>query len=113
MTLQLPHNTPPDQKLGHVVVTHTTHSQPWKWYHYFTFNIDHKVIGIQYLVTAFAFYLIGGLMAVALRTELLTPDSDFLDPNLYNAFLTNHGTIMILDWLCRCRDTIEVVDDWC
>ncbi len=76
-------------------------SQPtaWKWYDYFTFNVDHKVIGIQYLVTAFVFYLLGGLMAVALRTELMTPESDFLDPNLYNAFMTNHGTIMIFLWI--------------
>ncbi|WAL58031.1 cytochrome c oxidase subunit I [Thermocoleostomius sinensis] len=77
---------------------HTTH-KAWKWYDYFTFNIDHKVIGIQYLVTTFIFYLIGGLMAVAMRTELATPDPDFLDPNLYNAFLTNHGTIMIFMWI--------------
>ena len=49
------------------------HPQAWKWQDYFTFNVDHKVIGIQYLVTAFVFYLIGGLMAVALRVELATP----------------------------------------
>ncbi|WP_416669069.1 cytochrome c oxidase subunit I [Egbenema bharatensis] len=71
----------------------------WKWYDYFTFNVDHKVIGIQYLVTSFVFYLIGGLMAVAMRTELATPDPDFIDPSLYNAFLTNHGTIMIFLWI--------------
>ncbi|MFQ4168337.1 cytochrome c oxidase subunit I [Scytonema millei] len=81
------------------VVTHSEPPKAWKWYDYFTFNIDHKVIGIQYLVTAFAFYLIGGLMAVAMRIELYTPDSDFLDPNLYNAFMTNHGTLMIFLWI--------------
>lgn len=75
------------------------HPKAWKWYDYFTFNVDHKVIGIQYLVTAFIFYLIGGLMAVAMRTELATADSDFLDPSLYNALLTNHGTIMIFFWV--------------
>ncbi|HEY9761432.1 MAG TPA: cytochrome c oxidase subunit I [Trichocoleus sp.] len=73
--------------------------EQWKWYDYFTFNIDHKVIGIQYLVTSFIFYLVGGAMAVAMRTELATPDSDFLSPDLYNAFLTNHGTIMIFLWV--------------
>jgi cytochrome c oxidase subunit 1 len=36
------------------------HPDKWKWYHYFTFNVDHKVIGIQYLVMSFIFYLIGG-----------------------------------------------------
>ncbi|MDV2995442.1 MAG: cytochrome c oxidase subunit 1 [Chroococcidiopsis sp. SAG 2025] len=81
------------------VVTHNEPPQAWKWYDYFTFNIDHKVIGIQYLVTAFAFYLIGGLMAIAMRIELYTPDSDILDPNLYNAFMTNHGTLMIFLWI--------------
>jgi cytochrome c oxidase subunit 1 len=94
------------------VATHA-HPQAWKWYDYFTFNVDHKVIGIQYLVTSFIFYLIGGLMAVAMRAELATPDADLLDPNLYNAFLTNHGTIMILNWLGGYRDGIKVVDRWC
>lgn len=80
-------------------VEHSEHKKAWKWYDYFTFNVDHKVIGIQYLVTAFFFYLIGGLMAVAMRTELATPDPDFIDPSLYNAFMTNHGTIMIFLWI--------------
>ncbi|MFM6310985.1 MAG: cbb3-type cytochrome c oxidase subunit I, partial [Dolichospermum sp.] len=78
---------------------HSSHPTAWKVRDYFTFNTDHKVIGIQYLVTAFVFYLIGGLMAIAIRTELATPDSDFIDPNLYNAFMTNHGTIMIFLWI--------------
>lgn len=80
-------------------VTSHGHPDKWKWYDYFTFNVDHKVIGIQYLVTSFLFYLVGGFMAVMLRTELATPDSDFLSPELYNAFLTNHGTIMIFLWI--------------
>jgi cytochrome c oxidase subunit 1 len=53
------------------------HPDKWKWYHYFTFNVDHKVIGIQYLVTSFIFYLIGGFMAVLMRTELATANADF------------------------------------
>ncbi len=90
---QLEHSQ--NKAIGEVV----SHQEPWKWYDYFTFNVDHKVIGIQYLVTSFIFYLIGGLMAVAMRAELATPDADLLDPNLYNAFLTNHGTIMIFLWI--------------
>jgi cytochrome c oxidase subunit 1 len=77
----------------------STHPKAWKWYDYFTFNTDHKVIGIQYLVLAFVFHLIGGLMALAVRAELYTPASDFLPPELYNAFMTNHGTIMIFLWI--------------
>ncbi|HIK39915.1 cytochrome c oxidase subunit I [Thermoleptolyngbya sp. M55_K2018_002] len=78
---------------------HAQVHKAWKWYHYFGYNIDHKVIGIQYLVTAFVFYLIGGLMAMGMRMELATPDPDFVDPSLYNALLTNHGTIMIFLWI--------------
>ena len=75
------------------------HPDKWKWYHYFTFNVDHKVIGIQYLVTSFIFYLVGGAMALTMRAELATPSADLLDPNLYNALMTNHGTIMIFLWI--------------
>ena len=42
----------------------------YRWQDYFKVNTDHKVIGIQYLVTTFAFFLIGGLCAEAFRTEL-------------------------------------------
>jgi len=93
--VEFPRNTPPEKNKSEMVAGHTSHPQAWKWQDYFTFNVDHKVIGIQYLVTAFVFYLIGGLMAIALRVELATPDADFLDPNLYNAFMTNHGTINV------------------
>ena len=64
-----------------------SHPKAWKWYHYFGYNIDHKVIGIQYLVTAFFFYLLGGLMAMGLRAELYTPDPDVLEPEIYNCLL--------------------------
>jgi cytochrome c oxidase subunit I len=79
--------------------SHSGHPEAWKWYDYFTFNVDHKVIGIQYLVMAFIFYIVGGGMAVVMRTELRTADPDFVDPAIYNALLTNHGTIMIFLWV--------------
>lgn len=80
-------------------VSHTEHPEAWKWYHYFWYNTDHKVIGIQYLVFSFIAYLIAGVMALFMRAELYTPNSDVLDPNLYNALLTNHGTMMIFFWV--------------
>ena len=70
-----------------------------KWYEYFGFSTDHKVIGIQYLVTAFFFYFVGGLLAEAMRTELSTPDPDFVQPEFYNQLLTMHGTIMLFLWI--------------
>lgn len=69
------------------------------WWVYFTFSTDHKVIGIQYLVTTFVFYLLGGLMATAVRTELATPETDFVSPSLYNSLFTVHATVMIFLWI--------------
>lgn len=49
------------------------------WRRYFSFSTDHKVIGVQYMVTTFIFFLIGGLMAMIIRAELLTPESNVVD----------------------------------
>jgi cytochrome c oxidase subunit 1 len=70
-----------------------------KWQDYFTFCTDHKVIGIQYLISSFFFYFIGGLFAEIMRTELATPDPDIVSPEFYNQLLTLHGTIMIFLWI--------------
>ncbi|MBW4648622.1 MAG: cytochrome c oxidase subunit I [Kastovskya adunca ATA6-11-RM4] len=69
------------------------------WREYFGFSTDHKVIGIQYLVSSFVFYCIGGLMADVIRTELATPASDLVSPELYNQLFTVHATIMIFLWI--------------
>ena len=69
------------------------------WKRYFSFNTDHKVIGVQYLVTSFTFFLIAGLLAMIIRAELLTPASDLVDRPLYNALFTMHGTMMIFLWI--------------
>ncbi len=70
-----------------------------RWWHYFTFCTDHKVIGIQYLVTSFIFYIIGGALAGIIRTELATPAPDFVSPELYNQVFTVHATVMIFLWI--------------
>ena len=69
------------------------------WKRYFSFSVDHKVIGVQYLVTAFLFFLVGGLLAMIVRAELLTPQLDMVDRSLYNGLFTMHGTIMIFLWI--------------
>jgi cytochrome c oxidase subunit I len=69
------------------------------FWEFFSFSTDHKVIGIQYLVTTFAFYMLGGALASIIRAELTTPDSDLLPPDLYNGLFTMHGTIMIFLWI--------------
>lgn len=69
------------------------------WRQYFSFSTDHKVIGVQYMVTTFIFFLIGGLLAMIIRAELLTPESNVVDRPLYNGLFTMHGTIMIFLWI--------------
>jgi cytochrome c oxidase subunit I len=69
------------------------------WRDYFGFSTDHKVIGIQYLVTTFIFYLVGGALATAVRTELATPEVDFVSRELYNSLFTVHATVMIFLWI--------------
>ena len=69
------------------------------WRDFFGFSTDHKVIGIQYLVTSFVFYCIGGVMADLVRTELRTPEVDFVTPEVYNSLFTLHATIMIFLWI--------------
>ncbi|MFJ8477472.1 cytochrome c oxidase subunit I [Kitasatospora sp. NPDC094011] len=60
------------------------------------FTTDHKVIGNLYLATAFGFFLVGGLLALLMRTQLLGPDTGFLSNQQYNQMFTMHGTIMLL-----------------
>ncbi|WP_243789705.1 cytochrome c oxidase subunit I [Saccharopolyspora gloriosae] len=57
---------------------------------------DHKQIGILYLVTSIAFFIVGGLMAMLIRGELAVPGMQFLSQEQYNQLFTMHGTIMLL-----------------
>lgn len=58
-------------------------------------SVDHKQIGIMYLVTTLVFFLIGGLEALVMRIQLARPENDFISPELYNQLFTMHGTTMI------------------
>ncbi|MFF4545008.1 cytochrome c oxidase subunit I [Streptomyces sp. NPDC001406] len=57
---------------------------------------DHKVIGRLYMVTAFCFFLLAGLLALGMRAELARPGLQFLGKQGYDQFFTVHGTIMML-----------------
>ncbi|MGH3326634.1 MAG: aa3-type cytochrome oxidase subunit I [Streptomycetales bacterium] len=57
---------------------------------------DHKLIAQLYMVTAFVFFLFAGLLAMLMRTELARPGSQAFSNDLYNQFVTIHGTIMLL-----------------
>ena len=58
-------------------------------------TVDHKRIGIRYLVTASAFFLLGGIQAALLRAQLARPDSRLLSPEAYDQLFTMHGLTMI------------------
>ena len=56
---------------------------------------DHKKIGIMYLATVLVFFVLGGVEALLMRTQLAIPDNTLLTPERYNQILTMHGTTMI------------------
>src|SRR5688500_5615878 len=67
----------------------------YSWRDYFRVNTDHKVIGIQYIVTTVIFFFLGGLMAMLMRAELAAPGSQFVDPNTFNGLFSVHASLMI------------------
>ena len=57
---------------------------------------DHKVIGKLYMFTSFSWFLIGGIMALLMRSELAFPGQQIVNDETYNQLFTMHGTIMLL-----------------
>src|ERR1700704_5443376 len=57
--------------------------------------VDHKSIARRYLVTAFGYFLLGGILAVLMRLQLSRPDNPLIGPDLYNQIFTTHGTTMM------------------
>ncbi len=60
---------------------------------------DHKRIALLYLVAVSIFFSVGGLFAALIRLELLTPEGDMVQPDIYNRLFTMHGVIMIFFFL--------------
>jgi cytochrome c oxidase subunit 1 len=57
--------------------------------------VDHRSVARRYIVTAFAFFVFAGLLAVLMRIQLAVPNNHFLGPDLYNQVFTTHGTMMM------------------
>src|SRR5262245_53555835 len=66
-------------------------STVWSW----LTTVDHKRIGILYGVTAFLFFLLGGVEALLIRLQLAVPNNTVVSAHAYNALFTMHGTTMI------------------
>ena len=73
---------------------HSAHGA-YSWRDYFKVNTDHKVIGIQYLVLTFIFFMIGGALAEGVRAELASPGTQYFSPGTYNGLFSAHATLMI------------------
>src|SRR3954465_10425856 len=63
------------------------------------FTLDHKRIGILYLISISFFFVVGGLMATLIRLELLTPQGDLMQAETYNKVFTMHGVYMVFFFL--------------
>src|SRR5256714_10411012 len=67
----------------------------YSWHDYFKFNTDHKVIGIQYIVTTFFFFFVGGAIAMLMRAELAQPGTQIVSASTFNSLFSTHAAIMI------------------
>jgi cytochrome c oxidase subunit I len=63
----------------------------WSW----IYTLDHKRIGLMYLVTAMTFFVIAGVFALLVRLELFSPGRTIVDPDTYNRLFTLHGVMMV------------------
>lgn len=81
--------TLPDQE----TLSHTWGSPPGLLGFFST--VDHKRIGLRFIVTALGFLTLGGILALLMRTQLARPENHLLSPQLYNQFFTVHGTTMM------------------
>ena len=63
----------------------------WSWIG----TVDHKRIGTLYAVTSFLWFIVGGIEALLIRTQLSRSELAIIDPELYNQLFTMHGTTMV------------------
>jgi cytochrome c oxidase subunit I len=63
--------------------------------HEWVTTVDHKRLGILYVIYALVFLLIGGIEATVIRIQLIRPHNDFVSPQVFNRMFTMHGTTMI------------------
>src|SRR5713226_7544512 len=63
--------------------------------HEWVTTVDHKRLGILYIIFALVFLLIGGIEATVIRIQLIRPHNDFVSPQVFNRMFTMHGTTMI------------------
>ncbi|MGG4038982.1 cytochrome aa3 quinol oxidase subunit I [Heyndrickxia ginsengihumi] len=74
-----------------------TYFKKWKWlWKEWLTSVDHKKIGVMYIVVAVLMLFRGGVDALMMRTQLALPNQKLLDANHYDGIFTTHGVVMIL-----------------
>src|ERR1700685_3068137 len=63
--------------------------------HQWVTTVDHKRLGILYILSALVFLVVGGVEALIIRIQLMRPHNDFVSPEVFNRMFTMHGTTMI------------------
>jgi len=63
--------------------------------HEWVVTVDHKKIGLMYIVYALVFLMVGGIEATLMRIQLAVPDAHFVSPEVFNELFTMHGTTMV------------------
>ncbi len=66
-----------------------------EWAHEWLVTVDHKKIGLMYIVYALIFLVIGGIEATMMRIQLAMPEAHFVSPQVFNELFTMHGTTMV------------------
>jgi cytochrome c oxidase subunit I len=85
------------------------HHDPEGWEKYVNVSLDHKVIGIQYTVTALFLLVVGGSFSLVFRTELAESGLQFLTLQWYNTLMSLHGMVMIIGILVGVSGVINYV----
>ncbi len=85
-----PAGVAPSASLG--VLRRPVETKGWKAW---LFTVDHKKLGLMYGVSAFFFFIVGGLEALAIRLQLAAPNGKVLSADLYNQMFTMHATTMV------------------
>jgi cytochrome c oxidase subunit I len=88
-------NYPLRRMLGYPPTLAAKESEGEGWLRYVSLCTDHKVVGIQYLVGIGVFFLVGGLNAMLIRTELLQPNVHVFGANQYLTLVGMHGAMMM------------------
>src|ERR1700724_1935022 len=79
-----------------MAIQSTVSGRPWvETLHEWVITVDHKRLGILYILYALLFLVIAGIEAIIIRIQLMRPHNDFVSPQVFNRMFTMHGTTMI------------------